>query len=138
MDNRIEEKLTKIQGYVEQLELILPETFEEYEKDEKTKFASERLFELSCENLLDVCFMIVSEKGKEKPLDNKDAIQKIVGLKVISKELGEKLKSLIGLRNLLVHQYGKIDEEIVFEHFKTELPDLTEFIESVLKYLKNK
>ena len=41
------------------------------------------------------------------------------------------------MRNILAHEYGKADDEIVFESIKDQLiPDIEEFINQIKKFLK--
>ena len=39
-------------------------------------------------------------------------------------------------RNLLVHYYEKVDDELVFSIFKNRLGDFESFIKYILKYLE--
>ena len=47
--------------------------------------------------------------------------------KVIPQELADKLKGMVGFRNIMVHQYQEMDIKImvdVIEHHLDDLPDL--------------
>ena len=44
-------------------------------------------------------------------------------------------RDIIGLRNILVHQYFRIDEDIVWSIVKNNIPELKVAIEAVLKEL---
>jgi len=53
--------------------------------------------------------------------------------------MSEKIKSMKGFRNILVHRYGEIDDDLVYEEIKNGLKDFEEFekkIESFLEKLK--
>jgi len=41
-----------------------------------------------------------------------------------------------GLRNILVHRYGSVDDEIVYNSLSAELNDFHDFIDEVLKFTK--
>ena len=51
-------------------------------------------------------------------------------------DLAQKLTKMIGLRNILVHEYGKIDRKKVFKIFTGELRDLELFKKQILNFLK--
>ncbi len=68
------------------------------------KRACERAFQLACENLLDICNLIISDEGLGIPADSKDTVRKLGEYNVISMSLASKLEELVGFRNLLVHQ----------------------------------
>jgi len=54
--------------------------------------------------------------------------------KIISEELCSKLKDAKGMRNIIAHEYGKIDDEIVFEAVEEQLiSEVNEFIENIKK-----
>ena len=54
---------------------------------------------------------------------------------VIEKDLGEKLGDMAGFRNLLVHRYGDVDNEVVLEMIQSELSDVVEFERAVVRLL---
>lgn len=57
---------------------------------------------------------------------------------LISRGLSTKLKEAKGMRNIISHQYGSVDDEIVFESITSELSkDVLEGIKYVKKMLRN-
>jgi len=49
----------------------------------------------------------------------------------------KKLKNLKGMRNFIIHQYEKIDDEIVFESISEQLEkDVRGFIENIERSIK--
>jgi len=58
--------------------------------------------------------------------------------KIIDTNLAERLQDAKGMRNILSHRYGEIDNRTVFESIKKELLiDIKEFLEKTEdKYLK--
>ena len=49
----------------------------------------------------------------------------------------QKLKKMKGFRNVLVHKYAEIDDELVYEHLK-KLGDFIEFRKQIVSFLKTK
>lgn len=56
--------------------------------------------------------------------------------KILPCQLAEKLADMARFRNLLVHSYGKVDNARVLEFVKTELNDITRFMERILKHVE--
>jgi len=57
---------------------------------------------------------------------------------VIPESLSSRLEELIGFRNLLVHQYGRVDDSMAYSFLYLESKDLYEFIDVIDKYIKSK
>jgi uncharacterized protein YutE (UPF0331/DUF86 family) len=56
---------------------------------------------------------------------------------IISEKLFNKLKNAKGMRNLIAHRYGEIDDEIIFESLTEELiPDIEEFLKRIEDFMK--
>ena len=75
--DRIFEKMDELEKYLRELGEYLPEEEEEYLTNGQRKRACERTFQLAGENLLDICNLIISEKGFGIPADSKDCIRKL-------------------------------------------------------------
>ena len=134
--DRIFEKMDELEKYLRELDEYLPEEEEEYLTNGMRKRACERAFQLAGENLLDICNLIISEKGFGIPADSKDCIRKIAENGVIPGSLSDRLEELVGFRNLLVHQYGRIDDSRAYSYLSAESKDIYEFIETIDKYIE--
>ena len=56
---------------------------------------------------------------------------------IINNILSKNLQAAKGMRNIIAHEYGKIDDEIVFEAVTEELgKDVKEFIKCIEKRLR--
>ncbi len=131
--SRIKAKIGEIESYLSELEEFMPSNFEEYKDDAKTKAACERYFEKITEALVDLAFLVIKEKGFRIPEDDKAAFDVLAEEKLISGKLAESLKNAKGMRNIISHQYGNVDNELVFHSITEEIVgDAEEF----LKYLK--
>jgi uncharacterized protein YutE (UPF0331/DUF86 family) len=135
---RVIDKLEELKGYVSELEEIMPGNLQEY-VDLKTKAACERYFERIMEAVVDLSFLIIKEKGYKIPEEDKEAFDILVKEGFISQELSEKLKDAKGMRNIIAHEYGKIDDELVFHSITEELvEDVNGLIKEVRKGLVKK
>lgn len=134
--DRIFEKIDELEKYLRELDEYLPEDEDEYLNNGLIKRACERAFQLASENLLDICNLIISEKGFGMPADSKDCVRKLAENGVIPGSLSTRLEELVGFRNLLVHQYGRVDDSKAYSYLKIELKDFYEFIETIDKYME--
>ena len=132
MNERIDDKISKIEDYLSELLEIIPDNIEEYKRNLKEKAACERYFEKIVEAVVDLAFLIIREKDLGIPESDKEAFDILVRNNLISKELASRLKEAKGMRNVIAHEYGKIDDNLVFYSTKEELEnDVKEFIKAI-------
>lgn len=93
---------------------------------------------MEIEVVIDIGKMIIVLKDLKRPEDNGDIISVLVGNKIISKKLSEKLIGIVNFRNILVHDYEKIDREIVYKKLQKNLDDFSDFKKNIVKYLKRR
>ncbi len=129
---RILAKFDELEGYLRELRGIAPSSFGEYQQIEK-KRACERLLLISVESVIDVCSLIVAGLRLGLPAEEDDLFEKLEQAGIVSGEMRETLKRMKGLRNILVHGYGRIDDRIVYNTLKERLGDFAAFREQSLQ-----
>lgn len=134
---RILAKLDEMEQYLQELQNILPESLEEYEKSTETKRAVERLLQITIESVMDASSLLVKELKLGLPAIDEEFINKLKG-RVLEADTVENLRRMKRFRNLLVHGYAKIDDEKVFELLWRRLGDFEEFKKQVLKFLRTR
>ena len=110
MNKRIKDKIKDIKTYLEQLSEIKPNKFEEYEKDFKTKAACERYFEKIAEAVVDLAALVIKEKDLQMPEKDYEAFEILEKENIIDSNLTKKLKDMKGMRNIIAHQYGDVND----------------------------
>lgn len=134
---RIDDKIKEINQFLEELQSLVPLSFEEYKLSLEKKAACERYVEKIVEAVTDLAFLIIKNKKFRIPEDDSDAFNILLENKVIDKDLTAQLKNAKGMKNIISHQYGKINDEIVFEAIKEDLEkDVKKFIEIIQKLTK--
>ena len=130
--SKIHEKISAVEGYITSIIENLPENVEKYKSDDIIRRASERYFEMIIEGLIDIAFMFISKKKFRIPEDDIDAFRILKEKKIINESLYKRLKLAKGMRNFIVHQYGKIDDELVYEAIRDDLEkDAKEFLKRI-------
>ncbi len=136
---RINEKINEIEKFREELFKFVPREIEieEYKQDLETKAICERYLEKIIEAVEDLAFLVVNYRGLKYPEYEKEIFDILSENKIISQSLAKKLKEAKGMRNIIAHQYGKIDDEIVFEAITEQLEkDVSEFLSMIEKVLR--
>ena len=97
---------------------------------------TERYLQLSIQAIVDICHLIIIDLDLKRPQDNYEAISILFEKKVISENLAQNLTKMLGLRNILVHEYGKIDRKLIYEILQNRLGDLEDFKKQIINFIK--
>ncbi len=135
--SKINEKINDIQKYLNELIEIVPNTLKEYESNKIIRAACERNFEKVVEAVTDLAFIFITLKKFRVPDDDIDSFKILEENGIISNELYNRLKDAKGMRNFIAHQYGKINDKLVYEAITEELEkDVKKFIDIIQKLIK--
>jgi len=133
--DRILSKLDELDSYLVELESVMPKNYEEYVSSIEKKRSCERLLHILIECTIDVCMLMVKGLRLGLPSNEEDLFEKLRKEGIISRGMEEKLKSMRGFRNILVHRYGEVDDELVFENLKN-IDDFRKFRKQIISFLK--
>ena len=133
---RVLARLDEIDGYLQDLRQIAPATFEQYRQIEKRR-ACERLLQIAIEAVVDVCGLVVAGRRLGLPGEEDDLFEKLAQASLLSLPLRDRLRRMKGLRNILVHEYGRVDDRIVFDVIQNRLGDFADFRREVLRTLEH-
>lgn len=132
---RVKAKLDEMSGYVQELKEMLPEE-KEYREDTIQRRACDKTIELAIESLMDVISILVSSEKLGLPKSETDLIEILVDQKIISSQLGQKIKDMKGFRNIIVHKYGEKDNRLAYKYMTNELEDFEKFKKEIENYLQ--
>lgn len=131
---RIQDKINDINKFLKELETIVPSEFIEYKSSLVKKSACERYVEKIVEAATDLAFLTIKIKKLRIPEDDIDAFRILLENKIIDEKLAKKLQNAKGMRNIIAHEYGKIDDAVVFNAIKEELiEDIGRFLNEIKK-----
>ncbi len=87
----------------------------------------------ACEATIDAAMHLVRIRKLGVPQDSRDAFDMLAEAEIIPLELRERLKSMVGFRNVAVHDYRKLNLEVVKSILDTRLGDFRDFGSVVLQ-----
>lgn len=131
---RILIRIDHLQQYLQDLRTIVPLTFDAYQGVEKRR-ACERLLQLAIEAVTDICGMLVAGLRLGLPAEALDTFEKLREAAIITPETAAMLRRMRGFRNILVHEYTQVDDQIVYQIASERLGDFEVFIREVLGHL---
>lgn len=135
---KIFEKLENLRESLGYLQKLREETHseEEFILDFHLFGNVERYLQLSIQSIIDIAHLVIIDLDLKRPDDNYEAVSLLYNQGAIPEDLASKLTKMVGLRNILVHEYGKIDRKKIYEVLETQLEDLEKFQKQLLAYLE--
>lgn len=133
---RILAKLDELEGYQRELGAIVPPTYAEYLEKSVKRRGCERLLQISIQCVIDICSLVVAGLRLGLPAEEDDLFEKLERANLISPDVATTLRAMRGFRNILVHEYGGVDNAIVFQRATSGVRDFTVFREAILQVLR--
>lgn len=134
----IKAKLKELEQNLIYLKQISYEINSENLKEDMIRYwGIERGIQISIESVIDIGNIIISVSGKEKPNTYRETMLKLSELGVVSKEFSQRLANMTGFRNILVHDYTRVDEEIIINILKKDIDDFIKYNIEVNKWLES-
>jgi uncharacterized protein YutE (UPF0331/DUF86 family) len=111
-------------------------SLEEYQKSDDIQTIVERKLQLSIQACIDIANYIIARKRLRVPDEEGNIFLVLAEEDIISRTLAERMKGMVNFRNILVHEYLEIDNEIVHRNLTQNLSDFNEFAQNIIRYLK--
>ena len=92
--------------------------------------------QLSIQILIDVGNHILASIGENQIEDYVDIIDRLGKKGIIPSEFAQAIRGMVGLRNILIHEYAKIDLDKIYEILQKRLGDFYSFIEYIDQFIK--
>lgn len=93
--------------------------------------------QLAIEAVTDVCGLMVTGLRLGLPAEERDVFEKLGEAGDISVETTEMLERMRGFRHILVHEYTRVDDRIVYEADSSRLGTFDTIVTEVLDYLQH-
>ncbi|MCD6573569.1 MAG: DUF86 domain-containing protein, partial [Thermoplasmata archaeon] len=107
--------------YLQDVKEIQKDSFlASFEKIQATKHSLQE----SIEACIDIANHVIASMGFERAETYADMFERLAENGIIDKKLRDKLMNMAKFRNLLVHAYGKIDIERLWEILQEDLEDI--------------
>jgi uncharacterized protein YutE (UPF0331/DUF86 family) len=131
--------IREISGYINGTVSDLDEyhvTREQLEQNTERAAAVKYLTQTAVEACANIAEHIIFGLNLGNPVTSKELFPILVEHHIISQELSAKLQQAVGLRNILVHLYRKVDLAILADSASVGLDDLREFVLNINTFLE--
>ena len=132
----ISRKLSRLQSYVDELKAATDITWETFQSDLRSKAFVERYLHLAIEEVLDIANHIISFHQWREPTGYRDMLVILSEKGIIPADQLPIFQNMASFRNMLVHRYENVDEELVFGIFHKHLDDFEQFSSLIISWVK--
>jgi len=133
----LQRKISLLTEYIEDLrplvERLLPDDIVP-EKDIMQLI--ERRFQLVVDTMSDINLHIIKNGEFGDPDDLQSTFKMLGQSKVLDQTFAEKIAPIVGSRNMIVHQYEKLDAGLFLRNLKNNFPDFEEYLRQIVDFLK--
>ena len=91
--------------------------------------------QMAVQNCIDIAAHIISENGLGVPGTTTEMFYLLEKHGYLNHDLTGKMVRAVGFRNLIVHEYGKIELKQVYEIAQNDINDLNEYLKAIIKKL---
>ena len=130
-------KLSELEEYFGQIGEFSSVSVEDYSGDWKTRRIVERTLQIMIELCIDIAGHIISDRKLRVPVSYADTFTSLVEAGLITPQISEVMEKMAKFRNIVVHQYEKVDTEIVIMILRKHLDDFLVFRDAVLQMLND-
>lgn len=128
-------KLAELAEYVSQVSEYRDLTVERYHADWKTQRIVERTLQMAIETCLDVAGHALADRGLRAPSTYAEAFEILVQAGLMSRDLGRVIVEMTPFRNVIVHEYARIDAAVVVRILREHREDVRRFETEALRWL---
>jgi uncharacterized protein YutE (UPF0331/DUF86 family) len=120
-------KLADLEQYLVQVGEYRGLDVEAYRADWKTQRIVERTLQMAIEVCADVANHLIADRGLRVPATYAEAFEVLAEASFLSARDRDAMIRMMGFRNIVVHEYARVDAEIVVRILREHLADLARF-----------
>ncbi len=131
----ISEKFKNIREYLSETEEILKADDAAIVRDFRLLRTLERNFQLIVDELVDINMYLIREFELKTADDFQNTFRILGEAKILPSDLAERIAPVVGLRNMLVHRYEKIDKSFFVRQVRNEHSDFIRYLTYISDYV---
>lgn len=132
---RVRQKAADIRGAVATLRALAARSEQDFIADDLAVSAAKYKLLVAMEAALDLCNHVCAKRLAKAPGSYADCFRLLADGGVLSEETARQMIPMARFRNLLVHQYGQVDDRRLHSILLTTLDDFNRYLEEVSRYL---
>lgn len=130
------QKIEQIVGYLKEVKDLFAFSDKEILTDSGRLHIAERLLQLVVDTMIDINQHFIGELDLKSSEDLQGTFYILGENNVLPLDFAQKIASVVGLRNRIVHRYEALDKELFIKTFRKDYPDFKTYIEFINGYLE--
>ncbi|MGH7884758.1 MAG: type VII toxin-antitoxin system HepT family RNase toxin [Thermodesulfobacteriota bacterium] len=127
----VENKLSSVRKYIKILENFKDYSQIEIQNDITVRGAVERYLYLAAQSIIDLAEAVIAFKGFRKPATMSESFKILTEEKIITSALAQEMIKLVGFRNIMAHDYEKINYDILYDILHNKAGDIESFLKVI-------
>ncbi|MGB4781309.1 type VII toxin-antitoxin system HepT family RNase toxin [Candidatus Methylomirabilis sp.] len=128
-------KLADLDQYLGQVSEYRDITIDQYRGDWKTQRIIERTLQMTIELCVDIANHIIADRGLRVPATYAEAFDVLGEAGLLDAARRDVMIRMSKFRNVIVHDYARVDPTIVVQILREHLEDFTRFKAAALKWI---
>jgi uncharacterized protein YutE (UPF0331/DUF86 family) len=87
----------------------------------------------ACETAIDLAMYVVSQRKLGVPQDSRDAFTILQTTGILSADLATRMQKMVGFRNVAVHEYARLNLDVVRTIITKQLDDFRAYSSTIVK-----
>jgi len=87
----------------------------------------------ACETAIDLAMYVVSQRKLGVPQDSRDAFALLQTAGILPNDLAQRMQRMVGFRNVAVHEYARLNLDVVRTIITKQLDDFRTFSSTIVK-----
>jgi uncharacterized protein YutE (UPF0331/DUF86 family) len=133
--DKIEGMLRHLQQYTTYLQEIVAQDQQAFLGDPKSIGSARYYLQVSIETCIGIANHVIATERLRAPRDYRDSFKVLNEASLLPDDFTRTMQELAGLRNLLVHLYWEVDDQMVYDGIRSELDDFKTFVGHILAFM---
>jgi len=132
----INKHIANLEQTIHNLKILQQLSEEQFHNNFQHIWAAEHGLQIAIQNIIDMGGHILASLGENNINEYSDIIRNLGKLNIIPQKFAEQISGMAGFRNILIHEYVMVDENIVFDCLQKNIGDFEKFVIHIRNYLR--
>jgi uncharacterized protein YutE (UPF0331/DUF86 family) len=132
----IQALLQTLSEYTEDLRTYQQLSYDEVVADRNYQSMIRYALQTAIQSVIDIANHLLIGGDLEQPSDSRSAILGLGRHDILSQDFAQELAGMSGLRNVIVHRYMTVDDELIYQFLQRCVTDFETFSQHIVDYLQ--